>query len=149
MFCWVLMVDVGYAFADTDSCLATIREWQEFDLFFVETPLPSGVIAWYARLAHEQPIPIAAGEWLATRHEFRDLMDDGLVAIAQPDIGRVDGLTEANRVCDIAAARAAHRAARMEDRAVHRRRDAPGGGDPPLPLYRVPAGRHVRIGPAS
>ena len=32
-------------------------------------------------------------------------MDDGLAAIAQPDIGRVGGLTEANRVCDLAAAR--------------------------------------------
>ena len=102
---FVLMVDVGYAFADADSCLATIREWQEFDLFFVETPLPSDDIAGYARLAREQPIPIAAGEWLATRHEFRALMDDGLIAIAQPDIGRVGGLTEAKRVCDIAEAR--------------------------------------------
>ena len=41
---------------------------------FVETPLPSDDLAGYARLSAEQPIPIAAGEWLATRFEFLDLI---------------------------------------------------------------------------
>ncbi|MBM3805008.1 MAG: hypothetical protein FJW26_22235 [Acidimicrobiia bacterium] len=53
----------------------------------------------------EQPIPIAAGEWLTTRFEFLDLMDRGNVAVVQPDIGRVGGLTEAKRVCDMAGER--------------------------------------------
>jgi L-alanine-DL-glutamate epimerase-like enolase superfamily enzyme len=99
------MVDVQYAFSDADSCLATIRHWEPFNLFFIETPLPSDDLAGYARLADEQPIPIAAGEWLATRFEFLDLMDRGKVAVVQPDIGRVGGLTEAKRVCDLAGER--------------------------------------------
>src|SRR6185436_1754204 len=37
--------------------------------------------------------------------EFLDLMDRGKVAVVQPDIGRVGGLTEAKRVCDLAAQR--------------------------------------------
>ncbi len=94
-----------YAFPDADTCLATIREWEAFNLFFLETPLPSDDLAGYARLAREQPIPIAAGEWLSTRFEFLDLMDRGLVAVAQPDVGRVGGLTEAMRVCALAAER--------------------------------------------
>jgi L-alanine-DL-glutamate epimerase-like enolase superfamily enzyme len=102
---FVLMVDVGYAFPDAATCLQTIRDWQRFNLFFIETPLPSDDLSGYARLAREQPIPIAAGEWLATRFEFRDLMDQGLVSVAQPDIGRVGGLTEARRVCDLARER--------------------------------------------
>ena len=44
---------------------------------------------------NEQPIPIAAGEWLTTRFEFLDLMDRGKVKVVQPDMGRVGGLTEA------------------------------------------------------
>ena len=59
----------------------------------------------YARLSAEQPIPIAAGEWLATRFEFLDLMDRGKVSVVQPDVGRVGGLTEARRVCDLALER--------------------------------------------
>ena len=50
-------------------------------------------------------MPIAAGEWQNTRFEFEDLMDVGLVDVAQPDVGRVGGLTEAKRVCDMAAER--------------------------------------------
>jgi L-alanine-DL-glutamate epimerase-like enolase superfamily enzyme len=93
-----LMVDVQYAFADAESALAVMRDWEPYDLYFVETPLPSDDLAGYARLAREQPIPIAAGEWLATRFEFQELVERGMVQVAQPDMGRVGGLTEAMRV---------------------------------------------------
>lgn len=102
---FVLMVDVQYAFPDADTCLQALRDWREFNLFFVETPLPSDDLAGYYRVATEQPIPIAAGEWLATHFEFLDLMDRGRVQVVQPDIGRVGGFTEAKRVCDLAAQR--------------------------------------------
>lgn len=102
---FTLMVDLQYAFPDADTCLHTIRDWQDFNLFFIETPLPSDDLAGYARLVQEQPIPISAGEWLATRFEFLDLLDQGLINVAQPDVGRVGGLTEALRVCDLARER--------------------------------------------
>jgi L-alanine-DL-glutamate epimerase-like enolase superfamily enzyme len=47
-------------------------------------------------------VRIAQGEWLSTRHEFADLIDTG-IAVVQPDVGRVGGLTEARRVCAMAA----------------------------------------------
>ena len=72
---------------------------------FVETPLWPDDLDGHRRLAAEQPIPIASGEWLTTRFEHLDLMDRGAVAFVQPDIGRVGGLTEARRVCELAAAR--------------------------------------------
>ena len=102
---FVLMVDVQYAFPDADTCLDTIRDWQEFDLFFLETPLSSEDLEGYARLATEQPIPIAAGEWLTTRFEFRHLIEQGKIRVVQPDVGRVGGLTEAQRVCQLAQQR--------------------------------------------
>lgn len=98
----LLLVDVQYAFGSADEALSVLRDWQEFDLFFVETPLWADDLAGYRRLAEEQDIPIAAGEWLTTRHEFQQLIDDGCVAVAQPDVGRVGGLTEAMRVCALA-----------------------------------------------
>jgi L-alanine-DL-glutamate epimerase-like enolase superfamily enzyme len=102
---FVLMVDLQYAFPDAKTCLATIRNWEQFNLFFIETPLPADDLDGYARLAEEQPIPIAAGEWLTTRFEFLDLMDRGKVKVVQPDVGRVGGLTEATRVCELAKER--------------------------------------------
>ena len=98
-----LLVDVQYAFPDAETALAVLRDWEAFDLYFVETPLWPDDLDGYRRLADEQPIPIASGEWLTTRFEHLDLMRRGKVAIAQPDIGRVGGLTEARRVCDLAA----------------------------------------------
>ncbi|MSV28157.1 MAG: mandelate racemase/muconate lactonizing enzyme family protein [Bryobacterales bacterium] len=102
---FTLMVDVQYAFPDANTCLSAIRDWVDFDLFFIETPLPSDDLAGYARVATEQRIPIAAGEWLATRFEFLDLMDRGKVKVVQPDMGRVGGLTEGMRVCRLAEER--------------------------------------------
>jgi L-alanine-DL-glutamate epimerase-like enolase superfamily enzyme len=95
---FVLMVDVAYGFSDAERAVATIKGWEDFDLYFVETPLASDDLEGYARVASEQPIPIAAGEWLTTRFEFEDLMDRGGIRVAQPDVGRVGGLTEAKRV---------------------------------------------------
>jgi L-alanine-DL-glutamate epimerase-like enolase superfamily enzyme len=102
---FILMVDVQYAFADADTAIATLERWQEYDLFLVETPVASDDLAGLARVATEQPIPIAAGEWLTTRFEFAELMDAGRVNVVQPDIGRVGGPTEARRVAAMAGQR--------------------------------------------
>src|SRR5207249_8127198 len=59
----------------------------------------------YAELSSASPVPIAAGEWLSTRHDFAVLIDRGGVQVVQPDIGRVGGFTEARRVCALAAER--------------------------------------------
>jgi len=102
---FALMVDVGYAWNSVARAARVVESWAPYDLFFVETPLWSDDLDGYAELARRTPTRIAAGEWLATRHEFEELLDRGLVAVAQPDIGRVGGLTEARRVCDLAGAR--------------------------------------------
>ena len=98
-----LMVDVGYRWNDADTCLATIQDWAEFDCFFLETPVWSDNLDEIARVAAQAPMPIAYGEWLATRFEFAELMETG-VQIVQPDVGRVGGIGEAKIVCDMAHA---------------------------------------------
>jgi len=99
---FAMMVDVQYRWPDAKGALRTLRRWADLDLFFVETPLPPDDLDGYALLAQEAPMRIAAGEWLNTRFEFLDLMDRGRVDVAQPDVGRVGGLTEAMRVCHLA-----------------------------------------------
>jgi len=102
---FAIMVDVGYAWDDADRALAVIETWAEYDVFFVETPLWIDDLDGYRRLSERSPIRIAAGEWQATRFEFLDLMDRGGIQVVQPDVGRVGGLTEARRVCELAAER--------------------------------------------
>ena len=102
---FVMMVDVQYTWADVDIALRTLNDWKDFDIYFIETPLAIDDLAGYARLHDEAPMPVAAGEWQNTRFEFADLMAIGRVDVAQPDVGRVGGLTEAKRVCEMAAQR--------------------------------------------
>jgi L-alanine-DL-glutamate epimerase-like enolase superfamily enzyme len=101
----VLMVDVQYLWEDAATCLSVVKDWAEFDLYFLETPIWSDNVEEMAKLAAAAPMRIAAGEWLATRHEFRELMDIGKVQVAQPDVGRCGGIGEAKIVCDMAAER--------------------------------------------
>jgi L-alanine-DL-glutamate epimerase-like enolase superfamily enzyme len=102
---FAIMVDVAYAWRSVAHALEILETWAEHDVFFIETPLWADDLEGYAELGRRSPIKVAAGEWLATRYEFLDLMDRGEVHVVQPDVGRVGGLTEAKRVCDLAAER--------------------------------------------
>jgi L-alanine-DL-glutamate epimerase-like enolase superfamily enzyme len=100
-----LMVDVQYLWEDAETCLSVVRDWAEFDCYFLETPIWSDNLREMAVLAERAPMPIACGEWLSTRFEFADLLDIGNVQVVQPDVGRVGGIGEAKIVCDMASAR--------------------------------------------
>jgi len=102
---FVIMVDVCYCWSSAKEALRVMRQLEPYDLFFMETPIRIDDMEGHRILADHSPIPIAAGEMLNTRFEFQELMDHGHVDVAQPDVGRVGGFTEAKRVCDMAADR--------------------------------------------
>jgi len=99
---FAMMVDVGYCWRDAKEALRVLKRLEPFDVFFIETPLSLEDMDGYAFLHDHSPIRIAAGELQNTRFEFLELMDRGKVDVAQPDVGRVGGFTEARRVCDMA-----------------------------------------------
>jgi L-alanine-DL-glutamate epimerase-like enolase superfamily enzyme len=102
---FVLMVDAVYSWTNAKEALRTIKRLEPYDIFFVETPLQVDDLDGYAFLQDHSTIRIAAGELQNTRFEFLDLLDRAKVDVVQPDIGRVGGLTEARRICDMAADR--------------------------------------------
>jgi len=93
-----LMIDVQYRWLNADEALPVVKEWEEFDIYFLETPIWTDDIKGYARMHDEAPMKIAAGEWLSTRYEFEDLIINGKIDVAQPDVGRCGGLTEAMKI---------------------------------------------------
>ena len=99
---FAILVDVAYAWDDVEHALRVLETWAEHEVFFCETPLWTDDLDGYAELSRRSPIRIAAGEWLSTRFEFHALIGLGGVQVAQPDVGRVGGLTEARRVCEYA-----------------------------------------------
>jgi len=100
-----LMIDAGYRWKNWRQAQWVFRAIEQDKLFFVETPLHTDDLDGLARLAESTTTPIAAGEFLQTRHEFRELMDRGGCDVIQPDLGRVGGLTEALRSARMAAER--------------------------------------------
>lgn len=56
-----------------------------------------------ATVHHETGLPIASGERLYSRWDFKRVFDQGAIQVAQPDIGTAGGVTEVKKICDLAA----------------------------------------------
>jgi L-alanine-DL-glutamate epimerase-like enolase superfamily enzyme len=76
----------------------------EYDVYWLEEPLHPDDLDGYRKLAAASPVRIAAGEELATIHEFRDLIERGRVDVLQPDVSRAGGVTETMRIAALAQA---------------------------------------------
>jgi D-galactarolactone cycloisomerase len=69
------------------------RALVELDAWFFEMPLAFEDVAGHADLAARLDIPVATGESMRHRFEFRPFVDARAVGLLQPDIGRT-GITE-------------------------------------------------------
>jgi galactonate dehydratase len=71
--------------------------------FFVEEPLVPELSADLARLVESTSIPIATGERLYSRWDFREVLASG-IAVAQPDVSHAGGISETRRIAAMAEA---------------------------------------------
>src|SRR5919197_1400047 len=71
-----LMVDAGLCW-DTATALRRARQFEPFNLTWLEEPLHPDNVQGYARLSANSPVKIAAGEEVCDVAEFRQLMDVG------------------------------------------------------------------------
>ncbi|WCE03804.1 galactonate dehydratase [Pseudoxanthomonas sp. JBR18] len=77
-----------------------MRELAPFDLMFIEEPVLSDHLEAIPELAALSPAPIALGERLYSRYDFKRVLTTGGVDIIQPDPSHAGGITE---TCKIAA----------------------------------------------
>jgi galactonate dehydratase len=70
---------------------------------FVEEPVRPEYSAFIGELVRASTVPIATGERLYSRHEFRPVLDAG-VAVVQPDLAHAGGITECFRIATLAEA---------------------------------------------
>lgn len=92
-----LMIDVGLVW-DAPQAIKMARRFAEFDLFWLEEPLPPDDLAGYARMSNAVDTRIAAGEQETTYQGLVDLVERGHVSVLQPDLARAGGLTPCTRV---------------------------------------------------
>jgi galactonate dehydratase len=81
-----------------------LRELEPFNPLFVEEPVLSEHLHCLPQIASGLSYPIATGERLYTRFQFRDLLEARMVDIIQPDISHCGGLTEARKIAVMAEA---------------------------------------------
>lgn len=80
------------------------KKLEEFDLMFIEEPVLSEHMEEFKEIAHVSNIPIATGERLFTKYEFKRLLQLGGVDIIQPDLSHAGGITEVKKIASMAEA---------------------------------------------
>ena len=81
-----------------------LRELEPFRPLFVEEPVLAEQAEYYPRLAEMTSIPLAAGERMYSRFEFKRVFDQGGLAIVQPDLSHAGGISECFKIAGMAEA---------------------------------------------
>ena len=66
--------------------------------FFIEDPIRSENPQSFANLRHHTSAPIATGEQLLTKWQFRELIENEWIDYARADLGLVGGITEGKKI---------------------------------------------------
>ncbi|MGD9932822.1 MAG: mandelate racemase/muconate lactonizing enzyme family protein [Dehalococcoidia bacterium] len=97
-----LMVDVNGHF-DAVEAVAFGRAMADLDVLWYEEPVrPMRHHGLIARVAQQQPIPLAGGENEYTLDEFQRLLATGAMHWLQPEVTKIGGLTPARKVAALA-----------------------------------------------
>ncbi|MBI3666435.1 MAG: galactonate dehydratase [Acidobacteria bacterium] len=75
-----------------------INAVEEFRPYFCEEPVPPENIAALAEVKRAVKTPIATGERLVTRHQFREVFERQACHVIQPDLCHCGGLSEAKKI---------------------------------------------------
>ena len=98
-----LYIDGNYGYYPKQA-IYMAREFEQYQVGWFEEPVLVDDIQGMAEIRRAIDIPIAAGELESGKYKFRELIAGGAVDIAQPDVGRVGGVTEWMKVAHLAHA---------------------------------------------
>ena len=79
-------------------------ELEPHDPFFIEEPVLPEHNDFLPQLAAHTTTPIATGERMFSRFDFKELLADGAVDVVQPDLSHAGGITECKKIADMAEA---------------------------------------------
>lgn len=80
------------------------KELEPFKLMFIEEPVLSEHHEALKEIANHSSTPIALGERLYTRWDFKRILQEGYVDIVQPDPSHSGGITETRKIASMAEA---------------------------------------------
>lgn len=80
------------------------KKLEEFDPMFIEEPVLCEHMEVFKEIAACCNVPIATGERLFTKYDFKRLLECGGVDIIQPDLSHAGGITEVKKIAAMAEA---------------------------------------------
>lgn len=80
------------------------KELEQFRPMFIEEPVLSQNNEALREIANHTTIPIATGERMFSRWDFKSVLSDGYVDIIQPDLSHAGGITECKKIATMAEA---------------------------------------------
>ena len=80
------------------------KKLEEFDPMFIEEPVLSENMEYFKEIAAACNIPIATGERLFSKWDYKRLFAAGGVDIVQPDLSHAGGITEVRKIAAMAEA---------------------------------------------
>lgn len=80
------------------------KKLEEFDPMFLEEPVLCEHMECFKEIAAACNIPIATGERLFSKYDFKRLLEAGGVDIIQPDLSHAGGITEVKKISSMAEA---------------------------------------------
>ncbi|GIN63354.1 galactonate dehydratase [Robertmurraya siralis] len=80
------------------------KELEQFRPMFIEEPVLAENNEALREIANHTTIPIATGERMFSRWDFKDLLSDGYADIIQPDLSHAGGITECKKIASMAEA---------------------------------------------
>jgi galactonate dehydratase len=80
------------------TAIAIARELEPYRPSWIEEPVPPENLKALARVAAQVRIPVATGERIHVRHEFRELFELQAADVVQPDITTVGGILETRKI---------------------------------------------------
>ncbi|PTT88434.1 galactonate dehydratase [Pelomonas sp. HMWF004] len=81
-----------------------LRALEPYRPLFVEEPVLAEQAEQYPRLAEYTSIPLAAGERMFSRFDFKRVFQAGGISIVQPDLSHAGGITECFKIAGMAEA---------------------------------------------
>jgi len=97
-----MALDFGYRWKSWHDARWVLERIADCNIYFAEATLQHDDLDGHARLAAVSPIRICGAEASAGRHEIREWIERGRVAVVQPNITRSGGLTEIRRIAEMA-----------------------------------------------
>lgn len=81
-----------------------VKELEEYRPMFIEEPVLPEHLDYLGEIARHSNIPLATGERMYSRWDFKKILNDGYIDIIQPDLSHAGGITECKKIFNMAEA---------------------------------------------